>query len=112
MFFYKSGKVFACFLSFMASGANRTLCADVFDAPPQISKMEGQVMTTGVSLRIICVATFFLYLTPFWPAFAQDAPTSRCITCHTNVKKLIRLGWEVEKVRGKPRVSAETEGEG
>ena len=35
-----------------------------------------------------------------------------CVRCHTDVKKLIRLSWEVEKVRGKPRVSAMTEGEG
>ena len=37
---------------------------------------------------------------------------STCVQCHTDVKKLIRLGWEVEKIRGKPRVSAENEGEG
>lgn len=40
------------------------------------------------------------------------SPASTCVQCHTDVKKLIRLGWEVEKVRGKPRVSAENEGEG
>ena len=39
-------------------------------------------------------------------------PASTCVQCHTDVKKLIRLGWKVEKVRGKPRVSAENEGEG
>jgi hypothetical protein len=39
-------------------------------------------------------------------------PTSTCVQCHTDVKKLIRLGWEVEKVRGKPKISAENEGEG
>jgi hypothetical protein len=46
------------------------------------------------------------------PLFAQEAPPSQCVQCHTDVKKLIRLGWEVEKVRGKPEVSAENEGEG
>ena len=35
-----------------------------------------------------------------------------CVACHTDVKKLIRLSWEVEKVRGKPKTSALTEGEG
>lgn len=42
----------------------------------------------------------------------QNPPASGCVRCHTDVKKLIRLSWEVERVRGKPRVSAEIEGEG
>ena len=42
----------------------------------------------------------------------QPLPASTCVQCHTDVKKLIRLGWEVEKVRGKPKISAENEGEG
>lgn len=42
----------------------------------------------------------------------QDAAPSGCVKCHTDVKKLIRLGWEVERVRGKPATSAENEGEG
>ena len=37
---------------------------------------------------------------------------SQCVVCHTNVKKLIRLGWEIEKIRPKPGKSAETSGEG
>lgn len=45
-------------------------------------------------------------------ATGQNPPVSGCVTCHTDVKKLIRLGWEVERVRGKAPVSAETEGEG
>jgi hypothetical protein len=40
------------------------------------------------------------------------APVSQCVCCHTDVKGLIRLGWEIEKIRGKPAVSAETVGEG
>ena len=46
------------------------------------------------------------------PLAGQEAPTSTCVQCHTDVKKLIRLSWEVERVRGKPKVSAENEGEG
>ena len=42
----------------------------------------------------------------------EPLPASTCVQCHTDVKKLIRLGWEVEKVRGKVKVSAENEGEG
>jgi hypothetical protein len=37
---------------------------------------------------------------------------SGCVQCHTDVRRLIRLSWEVERVRGKPAVSALTEGEG
>jgi hypothetical protein len=69
-------------------------------------------MTTAVSLRAICFFTFLLLFVPCYPVFAQDASISNCITCHTDVKKLIRLSWEVEKVRGKPQRSAENEGEG
>ena len=37
---------------------------------------------------------------------------SQCVVCHTNVKKLIRLSWEIEKIRPKQGKSAETSGEG
>jgi hypothetical protein len=49
---------------------------------------------------------------------AQDSPRatppvqSTCIACHTDVKGLIRLSWEVEKIRPKQAQSAETSGEG
>jgi hypothetical protein len=37
---------------------------------------------------------------------------SECIACHTDVKKLIRLSREVQKIRPKLGKSAETLGEG
>ena len=37
---------------------------------------------------------------------------SQCVVCHTNVKKLIRLGWEIEKIKPKQGKSGETSGEG
>ena len=37
---------------------------------------------------------------------------SQCVVCHTDVKKLIRLGWEIEKIRPKQGKSAQTSGEG
>ena len=37
---------------------------------------------------------------------------SQCVLCHTDVKGLIQLSWEVEKVKSKPARSAETAGEG
>ena len=37
---------------------------------------------------------------------------SQCVVCHTDVKKLIRLGWEIEKIRPKQGKSAQPSGEG
>jgi hypothetical protein len=45
-------------------------------------------------------------------ATATQAETSQCIQCHTNLKKLIRLCWDVEALKPKDRQSAETSGEG
>ena len=46
-------------------------------------------------------------------AFADKAePDSECVRCHTDVKGLIRLGWEVEKIKPKAGQSAEISGEG
>ena len=37
---------------------------------------------------------------------------SQCRVCHTDVKKLIRLSWEVEKIKPSRKQSSETSGEG
>jgi hypothetical protein len=37
---------------------------------------------------------------------------NQCRVCHTDVKRLIRLGWEVEKIKPRPKSSAKTAGEG
>ena len=44
-------------------------------------------------------------------SFSYASEESECVKCHTNVKGLIRLGWEVEKVRPRKK-SAETSGDG
>ncbi len=64
-----------------------------------------------------CKMVFLAFVAAAWPGVFQviadpAAPTSGCVQCHTDVKQLIRLSWEVERVRGKPTVSAEIEGEG
>ena len=41
-----------------------------------------------------------------------DESESQCVVCHTDVKKLIRLSWEIEKIRPEQGKSAETSGEG
>jgi hypothetical protein len=45
-------------------------------------------------------------------ATANSVTKNECVKCHTNVKGLIRLGWEIEKVKGKPTSSREIAGEG
>jgi len=37
---------------------------------------------------------------------------SECIACHTDVKNLVRLSSEIEKIRPESRKSVETAGEG
>ncbi len=46
------------------------------------------------------------------PASFSQEPSSQCIQCHTNLKKLIRLCWEVEKLKPRKGQSSETTGEG
>ncbi len=50
-----------------------------------------------------------LLLSP--PAAKADAATSQCVICHTQIKPLIKLTWEVEKLKPKLK-SSETAGEG
>ena len=46
------------------------------------------------------------------PVDAADGDTNQCVACHTNLKPLIRLSWEVEKVKPELKKSAENAGEG
>jgi len=41
-----------------------------------------------------------------------EGVSSRCIDCHTNLKKLIRLCWKIKALKPKPLKSEETSGEG
>lgn len=43
---------------------------------------------------------------------ADNEANSSCVACHTNVKKLIRLGWKIEAERPNSMKSSETSGEG
>ena len=66
---------------------------------------------------IACFLGLLLWLGPYicaddFASAADDDAMSGCVQCHTDVRRLIRLSWEVERVRGKPAVSALTEGEG
>ena len=72
------------------------------------SALGGPVTKTVCCLLVIVGACcFFLN----YPTSAATQAESQCISCHTDVKGLIKLGWEVEKVKPKKK-SAETAGEG
>lgn len=62
-----------------------------------------------ISLNVIVLVSLI-----FSPIFFVQASEnqSQCIRCHTNLKSLIRLCWEVEKTKPKAKGSSETSGEG
>lgn len=64
----------------------------------------------GSPLRVFVVTMLAVFFSA--PLAGRASSPSTCVQCHTDVKRLIRLSWEVEKIRGKPRISAENEGEG
>jgi hypothetical protein len=69
--------------------------------------------TFTIPARLVLIAV--LTMAPEIAADAlQSTPSeySQCINCHTRVKGLIRLSWEVEKLHPRPAPSAETSGEG
>jgi hypothetical protein len=47
--------------------------------------------------------------TPIHKAMATE---SECIRCHTNLKKLMDLSWEVKKIKPEQELSKEISGEG
>ena len=69
-----------------------------------------------LSTKGIWLATVMLVVTIFaLPVHASNPATpasSQCVACHTDLKGLIRLCWEVEKIKPQPKTSAETAGEG
>ena len=69
---------------------------------------EGSRWFLLVSILFLCVWT----PSKASRATADSASVSECVKCHTNVKGLIRLGWKIEEIKGKPSVSEEIEGEG
>jgi hypothetical protein len=57
-------------------------------------------------------AILFVFFTPKYSMNEEIATDSECIKCHADLKKLIRLCWEVEKTKPKKGQSAEIYGEG
>jgi hypothetical protein len=67
----------------------------------------------SLSLILFVGLSYWIWVFAAVPrAEVESAAESECVKCHTDAKGLIRLGWEVEKIKGKPVSSAEIEGEG
>ena len=66
----------------------------------------------------VLLTCFFIFSVVFLIALVSktsmtgEATESQCVKCHTDAKKLIRISWEIEKIRPKPEKSALTAGEG
>ena len=75
----------------------------------QIIRIRSVVPGIAVSLFLLYVFFNFDQATA---AEFRSPNKSECINCHSNLKKLVRLCWEVEKIKPKPKHSAETSGEG
>jgi hypothetical protein len=76
-----------------------------------LMEIRSAVAIFGLALCLCLLHTDRMAAAP--GASPEIAPeSSRCVLCHADLKKLIRLCWEVEKIRLRPRASAETSGEG
>ena len=64
----------------------------------------------GHLLSVVLLLT--VWSTAAAPAAAADLDSNQCVACHTNLKPLIRLSWEVEKVKPALKTSTENAGEG
>jgi len=76
--------------------------------------MKSLLKKKGYRAGLIAVVAIAAFLGPargYAKAEAAEAK-SECIACHTDVKQLIRLSSEIEKIRPKLGMSAETLGEG
>ncbi len=63
-------------------------------------------------LAVVFLFPLFLFLTLKASAEKGTADENECTGCHTNLKKLMDLSWEVKKIKQKQGRSAEISGEG
>jgi hypothetical protein len=61
---------------------------------------------------VVFFLPLFLVLTPRTWINKGVAAENECVNCHTNLKKLMDLSWEVKKIKPKQKVSKEISGEG
>jgi hypothetical protein len=60
------------------------------------------------------VVFFFPFLIVLTPKTSvnKEIAVNECVNCHTNLKKLMDLSWEVKKIKPKQELSKEISGEG
>jgi hypothetical protein len=76
--------------------------------------MNSLLKNKGHRAGLIVVFAIAAFLGPA-EGYAKAEPAevkSECVACHTDVKNLVRLSSEIEKIRPESRKSAETAGEG
>jgi hypothetical protein len=61
---------------------------------------------------VILFLPIFLVLTPKIWISKGIAAENECVNCHTNLKKLMDLSWEVKKIKPRQKLSKEISGEG
>ena len=61
---------------------------------------------------VIFFLPLFLVLMPKTWIDKGIAAENECVNCHTNLKKLMDLSWEVKKIKPKQKLSREISGEG
>ena len=61
---------------------------------------------------VVLFLPLFLVLTPKTWINKGIAAENECVNCHTNLKKLMDLSWEVKKIKPKQKLSKEISGEG
>ncbi|MCK4793701.1 MAG: hypothetical protein KAV87_58775 [Desulfobacteraceae bacterium] len=61
---------------------------------------------------VVFFLPLFLVLAPKTLINKGIAAENECVNCHTNLKKLMDLSWEVKKIKPKQELSKEISGEG
>ena len=61
---------------------------------------------------VVFLFPLFIVLTPKTSINKEIAAENECVNCHTNLKKLMDLSWEVKKIKPKLEQSKEISGEG
>ena len=60
---------------------------------------------------VFCLPLFLVFMPKASSNKELDAE-NQCVSCHTNLKKLMDLAWEVKKIKPKLERSKEISGEG
>jgi hypothetical protein len=61
---------------------------------------------------VVFLFPLFSILTPKTSINKEIDAVNECVNCHTNLKQLMDLSWEIKKVKPKQEQSIETSGEG